>query len=45
MVQFSFFEFQKDLFGREIIYERVNVDQQFPEYIVNNKDKFSEWII
>ena len=36
---------KKDLFGREIKYERVNVDQQFPEYIVNNKDKFSEWII
>lgn len=36
---------QKDLFGRDQIYEKINLDNFFPKYILNNKDKFKEWII
>ena len=34
-----------DLFNRPIIYEKVNFDQSFPEYILKNKQKFIEWIL
>ena len=26
-------------------YKKVEIDNSFPEYIVNNKEKFKEWII
>ena len=34
-----------DLFERNIKYQRVNIDESFPEYINNNKQKFKDWII
>jgi beta-1,4-mannosyl-glycoprotein beta-1,4-N-acetylglucosaminyltransferase len=34
-----------DLFNRDIQYKRVDVDQTFPKYIVNNKEKFKKWVI
>jgi len=34
-----------DLFERDIKYQRVNVDESFPDYINNNKEKFKDWII
>ena len=34
----------KDLFDRKIEYKKVQVDQSFPEYIFQNKQKFKEWI-
>ncbi len=34
-----------DLFGRNIKYEKINLDESFPEYILNNKDRFKDWIL
>ena len=34
-----------DLFNRPITYDIVKFDQTFPDYIVDNKDKFKDWII
>ena len=33
-----------DLFGRGHKFEKVNIDHNFPEYIVKNRNLFSEWI-
>ena len=35
----------KDLFDRDIEYEKINIDETFPEYIFRNKEKFKDWII
>ena len=35
----------EDLFGRNIKYKKVNVDDSFPSYVYNNKEKFKEWIL
>ena len=35
----------KDIFDREISYKRVQIDNSFPRYIVDNKEKLWEWII
>ena len=34
----------EDLFCRDIIYKRVNIDETFPAYINENKEKFEKWI-
>ena len=34
-----------DLFDRNIEYKVVNLDKSFPKYILENKDKFKDWII
>ena len=36
---------QKDLFDRNIKYEKVEINEEFPKYILENKLKFNEWII
>jgi len=36
---------QKDVFDRSIVYKKVQIDSSFPKYIVDNKEKFKEWII
>ena len=35
----------KDIFDREISYKKVEIDNSFPKYIVDNKEKLKEWII
>ena len=35
----------EDIFGRNNQLKKVNIDNSFPEYIVKNKEKLSEWII
>ena len=35
----------QDLFDRNIKYEKVTLDNSFPKYILDNKDKFKNWII
>ena len=35
----------KDLFDRNLIYKKIEIDSSFPEYIQKNKDKLSDWII
>ncbi len=35
----------QDIFGRGFKLKKVELDNSFPSYIINNKKKFSEWII
>ena len=35
----------RDLFKRNLKYEKVNLDSTFPKYIIENKDLLKEWII
>jgi beta-1,4-mannosyl-glycoprotein beta-1,4-N-acetylglucosaminyltransferase len=34
----------QDIFDRGIVYKKVKIDNSFPKYIVDNKEKFKEWI-
>lgn len=34
-----------DIFNRGFELKKINIDTNFPEYIQNNKDKLSDWII
>ncbi len=34
-----------DIFNREITYKKINLNSSFPEYIINNKKKFKDWIL
>jgi beta-1,4-mannosyl-glycoprotein beta-1,4-N-acetylglucosaminyltransferase len=36
---------EKDIFDRGISYKKIQIDNSFPEYIVDNKEKFKDWII
>ena len=38
-------ERKKDLFGRGHTYQKVEIDETFPEYLINNKDKYLNWIL
>ena len=35
----------EDIFNRGNVLKRVNLDETFPSFILENKNKFSEWII
>ncbi len=35
----------KDLIGREDIYKKINFDESFPDYLINNKENFKNWIV
>ena len=35
----------KDLLGRDYRYEIIELNKDYPEYILNNKEKFKEWIL
>ena len=35
----------EDLFERKIIYQKIDIDETFPEYVIDNKDMFKNWII
>ncbi len=35
----------QDIFDRNYDYKRISLDGEFPDYIVNNKEKFRSWII
>ena len=35
----------EDIFNRDITYKKVQIDNSFPKYIVDNKEKLKEWII
>ena len=36
---------KKDIFDRNFKYEKINLDNTFPSYILENKDKYKNWII
>jgi len=38
-------ENQQDLFNRNIKYKKINIDASFPKYILENMNKFEDWII
>ena len=35
----------EDIFGRGFSLKKVNLDNSYPKYILDNKEKLSEWII
>ena len=35
----------KDIFDRKFEYKKIELDESFPKYILNNKNLFREWII
>ena len=35
----------KDLFNRNIKYKKINIDNTFPKYIVENKKMLKDWIL
>ena len=34
-----------DIFGRDYIYKKVELDESFPKYILDNQEKYREWIL
>jgi len=38
-------ENKQDLFNRDIKYKKIEIDESYPKYILNNKSMFKEWII
>tara|TARA_B100000029_G_scaffold435899_1_gene450189 strand:+ start:562 stop:1377 length:816 start_codon:yes stop_codon:yes gene_type:complete len=36
---------EQDLFNRNIKYKKIEIDESFPKYILENKEKFKDWII
>ena len=38
-------EEKKDLFNRGHIFEKVKIDNSYPEYLQNNQNKYLEWIL
>ena len=34
----------KDIFDRDFEYKKINLDNTFPKYILENKVKFSDWL-
>ena len=35
----------EDIFGRGIKLKKIHIDKTYPEYIIQNKNKYSNWII
>ena len=33
----------EDLFSRNIKYKKMKIDETFPKYIIENKEKFNKW--
>ena len=38
-------ERKKDIFDRNYSYKKIEINNEFPDYILKNKDKLSDWII
>ncbi len=38
-------ENKKDLFNRNISYKKIEIDNTFPKYVFENREKYKEWII
>ena len=34
----------EDIFERNYIFKKIEIDNKFPKYLINNKDKYSNWI-
>ena len=35
----------EDIFGRGIKLKKINLDESYPKFIVENREKFADWII
>ena len=35
----------EDIFGRKIKLKKIEIDESYPKYIYENKEKFLDWII
>ena len=35
----------KDIRGRNYEYKKENIDNSYPKYIINNLNKFKDWIV
>ena len=35
----------EDIFNRGFELKKIKIDESYPDYILKNKDKFSQWII
>ena len=38
-------ENRKDIIGRDDEFYKVDIDNSFPKFIIDNKDKFTDWIV
>ncbi len=38
-------ERKKDIIDRNYSYKKIEINDEFPDYILKNKDKLSDWII
>ena len=36
---------KSDIFGRNYKYEKIEIDESFPKYVLDNKEKLREWIV
>ena len=36
---------KKDIFGRDTELKKIDIDDGYPEYIIKNKERYSNWII
>ena len=36
---------KQDLFDRNIFYKKINLDNSFPDYLIENKNLYKKWII
>ena len=36
---------KKDIFDRDIKYKKVELNEDFPKYILDNKSRFADWIV
>ena len=36
---------REDIFDRDIFYQKIEFDNSFPNYILNNRKKFKDWIL
>tara|TARA_A100001011_G_C14292607_1_gene836930 strand:+ start:1842 stop:2657 length:816 start_codon:yes stop_codon:yes gene_type:complete len=36
---------QADIFDRNLEYKKIDIDNTFPKYILNNEEKFKKWIL
>jgi len=34
----------KDIFNRNFIFEKIIIDDRYPDYIIKNKQKYKNWI-
>ena len=37
--------YEANVLGREFNYSKIEIDNTFPDFIQNNKEKFKEWIL